>query len=144
MHDILGDFNATASLVDVFVTLHGILCGTNTALSSTFSKKSPPIPPPPPHHRHDYHDQQPIYSELRTPHAAPRKEAADSFLSSRSSPLLMSHHPSSRASKSFFCRSGGSVIMSGARRSRGRVSAVSDSSSEVFIRTASAAPHFCR
>lgn len=112
-----GDFNATASLIDVFVTLYGILSGSNAAMAASFSKKSPTIQArqmkqPPPLNR----------SASNTPLTASRK-VEDSFLSSRS---------------------GGSVVvMSGARRSRGRISAVSDSSSEVTELTdATPPPHY--
>lgn len=102
-----GDFNATASLIDLFVTLNGILSSSspNTTTASSFSKK--------PAAAHMRQQQQQLESSRvfsNTP-AATSQPAADSFLSSRSAASV--------------------VVMSGARRSRGRVSAISDSSSEV-------------
>ena len=72
-----GDFNAAASLIDVFVTLHGILSGSNAAMAASFAKKSPAA--------HALQPQQ-HYSASSTPAAARHREA-DSFLSSKSEPL---------------------------------------------------------
>jgi hypothetical protein len=73
-----GDFNATASLIDVFVTLHGILSGSNAVMAASFSKKSSAAD------AQQTRQQQPPpnRSASHTPIAASRKEA-DSFLSSR-------------------------------------------------------------
>jgi hypothetical protein len=63
-----GDFNATASLIDVFVTLQGILSGSNAALASSFAKRPTSTPS--------------AQQRSRTSAATARKDA-DSFLSSR-------------------------------------------------------------
>ncbi len=71
-----GDFNATASLIDVFVTLQGILSGSNAALASSFAKRPTSTSTPLAQQR------------SRTSAATARKEA-DSFLSSKQALALL-------------------------------------------------------